>query len=372
MNRVAIITESSNPCRFCEAAGPLLRGSGFDFVFVTVRGRGPSHAALEAHSIPTVALDCWSSRDYPLATLKLARLIRRTRIDIIHSSEPIPGIIGGVAGVLARRGVRIFHRHHCATSGLHARLSRLASRLAHMTMVVSMAAAESAHECDAVPYARIHLAYNGISDLRQVGPAELERLRRSLNIPAGAPIITLVARLRPEKGHYTLFEALPLVRDRLSQTPHLLIVGDGPEGPALRERARLVEPNTIHFVGHQEDVAPWFALADIVAMPSYSEPFGLVAVEAMACSKPLVASHVGGLSEVVEDGVSGLLVPPRDPEALAAGILQVLGSPDLAAALSTSGYRRFRERFTLESMIRAWSTCYDDALKLSRDPVNNR
>jgi glycosyltransferase involved in cell wall biosynthesis len=170
----------------------------------------------------------------------------------------------------------------------------------------------------------------------------------------------VIAHLRPEKGHRTLLEAMPAVGNAFAAPPHLVVVGSGSEERALKERARTIRDTMVHFVGHQDDVAPWFALADVVAMPSYREPFGISAIEAMAGSRPLVASRVDGLIEVVEDGVSGLLVHPRDAGELASGLLRLLQHPDLAATIAANGYRRFRECFTIDGMVQMWRKCYEE------------
>lgn len=362
--RVLLFTELGVTSRYFEGAAPLLVSLGVDVVVATVRQRGPLHEALEASGIPTLALDCRTSRDYPWAAVRLAREVRRRRIDVIHACEPIPATIGGFAGILARRGRRIFRRQHCSVSGPQLVLSRLGSRIAHLVMANSEASARSAHEEDGVPFSKVRVAYNGIAPLRAVSPQERAASRHDLGIPVDAPVISIVAHLRPGKGHHTLFESMGAVGPALGARPHVVVVGGGPEEGALREAARSA-PAVVHFVGHQKDVAPWFSMADVVAMPTFVEAFGLVAVEALSCARPLVASRVGGLVEIVEDGVSGLLVEPRSPEALAAGLLRVLRSPELAERLGRAGLERSR-LFSMESMVDGWRACYEDVLASGR------
>jgi glycosyltransferase involved in cell wall biosynthesis len=118
-------------------------------------------------------------------------------------------------------------------------------------------------------------------------------------------------------------------------------------------------------MGFQKDLSSWFALADVVVMPSLFEAFGLVAVEAFAASRPLVASDVGGLREVVRDG-SGTLVPPGEPRALAQAVIEVLSSPQKALTMATAGYRRFERHFTVDAMVKGWTEFYDHALRRSQ------
>lgn len=378
--RVLILSEQGvGGNRWWADSIPLLASTGVEVFSVMVREPGALLAnyerevlneELRLQGIATRSLDCRTSRDYPRAMLRLASWIRRERIDIIHCNEPIPAVIGGVAGLFARRGVRIFHRHHTGVDDRKQELiSRTGARLAQLVMAISQAAANHAHEHEDVPTSRIRIAYNGVREMRAVGADEARALRERLGIVEGDPVILIVARMRPEKGHLMLLDAV----ERAAASPglkrngklHLVIVGSGPEETRIRGRAQEIASTvSIYFAGTQADIAPWFAISDVVAMPSSREPFGLVAIEAMAARRPLVAGKVEGLLEVVEDEESGLLIEPRDVEAWAAALLRVLCSPELAARLAANGYERFRRRFTLEAMVAAWRACYDEALEM--------
>ena len=361
--RVLLFAELGVTSRFWEESVPILVASGVEVVLATLRQRGPLHDALDALGCPTLSLNCRSSRGYPWAAVRLAAEIRRRRIDIVHSCESIPAMVGGFAGLIAGRGRRIFHRQHTVLEGGGPQVvfCRVGSRLAHLVMACSHSSAWHAHEIHGVPWSRIRVAYNGIAPLRLVSREETHTLREQLRIPADSPVISIVAHLRPVKGHRTLLESMPRVASALGRRPHVVIVGSGPDETALRQTAKSVTAAAVHFVGHQEDVALWFSLADVVAMPSYNEPFGLSAVEAMSCTRPLVASRVDGLVEIIEDGVSGLLVEPRDPDALADGLLRVLRDPVLATRLASEGRQRSL-LFTLERMVSSWRACYEEVL----------
>lgn len=357
--RVLLAVELNAPSRFWEGSVPLLRAAGVEVFVVTVRGRGRLHENVEALGAHSLALNSRRSLDYPLVALRLARYIRQHRIDIIQACETIPGSIAGVAGLLARRGVRIFHRVHTIDQGREQRfLSRVSSRLSHLTMAISESSAHYATELDGVPPARVRVAYCGVDQPRSVPAEELAALRRSLGIPQDAPVISMVARLSPEKGHRTLFEAVRLLNKMLPQPPHLVIAGSGAEEEALKAEASTLAPAVAHFVGYQSDIAPWFSVADVVAAPSYQEAFGLSAAEAMACRRVVVGSKVGGLAEVIEDGVSGVLVPPGDAQALADQLFQMLTSPERAARIGEAAFERFRTKFTMEAMVQGWLDCY--------------
>ena len=160
-----------------------------------------------------------------------------------------------------------------------------------------------------------------------------------------------MARLRTEKGHATLLPAVGAAAKRLSRPVHLVIVGSGPVESDFKALVPDAAPARVHFVGHQDDVAPWYALGDIVAMPSYRDAFPAAAVEAMSAGCTLVASGVGGLLEMIEDGVSGLLVQPKNVPALADAILKVSSDPALARSLGDAARNRYMQNFRMETAV---------------------
>ncbi len=163
-------------------------------------------------------------------------------------------------------------------------------------------------------------------------PGDREAARQAVGMSSDASNILFVGRIDPIKGIDVLVDALSGLRTALWQTapPHLWVVGGGtsdPGMPALIERARSLNVfDAISFVGSvpHTDLLPWYRAADVVAVPSFYESFGLVAVEAMASGTPVVASRAGGLAFTITDGVSGFLVPPNDPPALAGALSRVL------------------------------------------------
>ena len=159
----------------------------------------------------------------------------------------------------------------------------------------------------------------------------------------GSQIVGVVARLEPEKGHPTLLEAWPVVL-RAVPDAYLLIVGEGSRRDALEAQARELRiAHRVVFTGRRDDVPAVTAALDVAVLPSYREAQGLTILEAMALSRPVVASNVGGIPEMIEDGVTGLLVPPHDADALAAAIVRLLTGPP------ASGHARPRRATT-------WST----------------
>jgi glycosyltransferase involved in cell wall biosynthesis len=356
--KVLILTELHSRSRIWEGAIPILREEGHAVTMATVQGPGPLHEAAAELGAEPLALGCQSARDYPRGVITLARRLRRAKIDVVHSCEAIPAAIGGIAGTVARSPGRLYHWQHSAAHGRLRKMSRIGARSNHLIMACSMAAADYAVRGEGVPRSRVRVAHNGVVEPRKVTEAEIRDLGGRLGIGPEHPVVVAVSRLRREKGLATLVESIGETEQLLGRRVAVVIVGDGPERGALEALAGRVAPDRVSFVGHQQDVAPWFALADVVAMPSEREAFGFSAVEAMASGRALVASGVGGLVEIVEDGVTGRLVAPGDSSRLAAGLADVLCSPEAAAAMGAAGYERYRSSFTMRSMVSGWLDCY--------------
>jgi glycosyltransferase involved in cell wall biosynthesis len=171
-------------------------------------------------------------------------------------------------------------------------------------------------------------------------------------------VVMLPGVLEPRKGHAVLLAAAT----RLASTaPDLCYVfcGAGDQADALRAAAAPLG-DAVRFAGFQRDMAPCFAAADIVVLPSFKEGLGVAALEAMAARRAVLGSRVGGLAEAIVDGETGLLVPPGDAEALAAGILRLARDPALRARMGAAGHARVRARFTTAHMADGTLACYEN------------
>ena len=216
---------------------------------------------------------------------------------------------------------------------------------------------------DTTPISRI---YNGV-DLERFDEATGgEAIRAEFGIPADAPLAVVVGRLEPEKGHPTLIEAWPVVHHHYTSA-HLLVVGEGSERDRLEGLAAAhlraeVCCNSVHFLGRREDVPQILAAADVVVMPSYREAQGLAIVEALAANRPVIASNVGGIPEMIHSGENGILVPSQDPSALASAIALLFRDRVLAARLANAGHELVHERFCVDDMLRDIESIYELAV----------
>jgi len=208
----------------------------------------------------------------------------------------------------------------------------------------------------------ISRVYNGV-DLERFDEATGgEAIRAELDIPADAPLAVVVGRLEPEKGHPTLIEAWPVVHHHFPSA-HLLVVGEGSERDRLEGLAAAhlraeICCASVHFLGRREDVPQILAAADVVVMPSYREAQGLAIVEALAANRPVIASNVGGIPEMIRSGENGMLVPSQDPSALASAIALLFRDRALATRLAHAGHALVHEKFCVDDMLRDIEAIY--------------
>lgn len=341
---------------------PVLNAQDVEVSLVTLRDRQDLHDRLEQAGYETYALDVRTGRALAWGAARLGRIVRRGRFDLIHSHEVIPASIAGVV-TRTRAMTRVFFRDHTSGSRRLVYASRVAASLNHFTMGPSEAVAHFARVDDRTNPARIKVAPNGVVAPRAVDPQETLRLRRRLSIPDQSGIVVTVARLRPEKGIRILLEAVALLANKRDAECVLVVVGDGPERERLMTVAAGIGGLRAHFVGHQDDVDVWLALADIVAVPSLREAFGLSAVEALAAGCPVVASRVGGLRETVEPGRTGTLVEPGDAGALAQAIADLLVEPAKREKMGATARQTYQARFTLAAQADRWRRCWAEMTK---------
>lgn len=204
--------------------------------------------------------------------------------------------------------------------------------------------------------ARVSVIYNGVDAdaCASAPPAELA-------LPAGALAIGYVGRIEPSKGLAELADAWPRVAAAFPGA-HLVIVGRGTFEAELR--ARLAGQRVL-FTGHRADLASVMAALDLLVLPSYSEGVPNVVMEAMAASKAVLATAVSGVPELVVDGQTGLLIPPRDADALAAGLVRLGGDAALRARMGFAGMARVRGHFTLERMVDAYEGLLTEVVEMA-------
>ncbi len=204
----------------------------------------------------------------------------------------------------------------------------------------------------------------GLPAPRTVGADEIAAFRAKCGVEGDATLVLCVARLDAQKDHATLIRAMPQVTAR--RDARLVLLGRGPMDAELRALAAATPGSNVVFAGFVDDPAPAFAAADVVALPSKWEGLGLALVEAAQHGRPVVATRVGGIPEVVVDGVTGLLVAPGDEDALAAAITRVLDDRELGARLGDAARTRAAMLFSVERYATDVEELYARLLRESR------
>jgi glycosyltransferase involved in cell wall biosynthesis len=200
--------------------------------------------------------------------------------------------------------------------------------------------------------ARVRRVYHGLEtpDTRDLD-REGQLIRRDLGLRVDDFLVGNVGRLAPQKGQRHLIAAMPLLLERVPNA-HALIAGGGDLEDYLRDLAtEMGVAQRVHVLGSRRDVPAIMHALDAFAMPSIWEGFGLVLLEAMAAARPIVASRVATIPEVVADGETGLLVPAGDPQALADALATFARAPDLARRMGQAGRERLRRQFTVDKMV---------------------
>lgn len=309
---------------------------------------------------------------YPLTALRLAALLRRQRIDVVHAHHYEPCLIAAVATLLRPRSRLVVGRHYSDAIYLHTRglrrrlmlgLEQLVTRRAFRVIAPSRRIAELLVEHQGVPATKVAVIPYGFDPAKyeRVEPQTVEALRQTLELN-GCFTIATFGRLYDDKGHRFLLDALPEV---LGAVPTLrcLIVGDGAERAALERRVdELGLRKVVTFLGWRHDVPALMASVDVVVQPSLQEAFSQSMAEALLMGRPLVITDVSGASELVPDDSVGTVVPCRDPVALARAVIALEKDPQRRAAVAEAARRHARRNFTIEAAVTRHASVYRDAM----------
>jgi glycosyltransferase involved in cell wall biosynthesis len=290
----------------------------------------------------------------------LISLLRRERVDILHAHKFGSNVWASLIGSVARTPVVIAHEHTWSYQGRPARklLDRyLIAPRVDAFVAVSREDRRRMIEVEGIDPAKIRFIPNGIAM-----PPDQEHgdLREELGIGEDDPVIGAVSRLRAQKAYDVLLRASATLRQRFPRL-RVLIAGEGEERPrleALIEELGLA--STVSLLGHRPDVPALLEILDIAVSSSDFEGSPLSVMEYMAAGKAVVATRVGGVPDLIEHGVHGLLVERRDPDALAAAVGELLGDPGRAAAMGARARQRRREEFDIEVTVRRVEALYEE------------
>ena len=297
------------------------------------------------------------------ALFKLVRLLRKERIAILHCylfrANFLGRIAGRVAGVpIIISSIRTIERE----KRYQLLLDRMTSFMVDRYVAVSQAVKDFSVD-HGIPAKKCVVIYNGVDLTTRGSRTECVKLREELKITSYDHILLTIGRLRAEKGYGVLLRSLMRMREKVPSLK-LLMVGKGEEELHLKrysQQHRL--DDLIVFMGEREHVGKLLSLADIVVLSSLWEGMPNVLLEAMAAGKPVVATQVGGVPEVVVQGETGILVPPGDADALAHALIELLQDREKAQRMGSAGRVRAERHFDVRSMVENTEKVYRELLQ---------
>ena len=343
----------------------------FAFETAVLCGEGELVPIFRSAGIPLHLLKARSRFD-PLALGRLVRLLRKRQYDVLHSHLFRADIYGGLAvAQLGRtRPYLVSTRHnddrfflnpfvgivHYLLSARQDMIIAISDHVAHFTIATGVRSPS-----------KVRRVYHGLGppDTREL-EREGQRIRGELGVRPADFLVGNVGRLAPQKGQRHLVAAMPMLLERVP-TAHAVIAGGGDLEPYLRELADDVGvAERVHVLGPRRDVPALMHALDAFAMPSIWEGFGIVLLEAMAAGKPVVASRVATIPEVVVDGETGLLVPAGEAAALAEALASLALDPDLARRMGEAGRARLQRHFSVEKMVGDTELLYRELVEEAR------
>jgi glycosyltransferase involved in cell wall biosynthesis len=347
---------------------------------------------LEALGVPVDAIagTAGSLRVHPLHTpralaemaasaIQVRRLADRHHVDLVHANSIRAGLVLGLSRVRAPRRATVVHVRDCLPPGA---LSSATMRLiaATATIVVANSRYTARSVLELAPGANVEVVHNPV-DVERWDPARIDRgAARARLGRAGerSVLLGVLAQLSPWKGQDTAIEVLRLLREE-GIDAHLLLIGSAKftaratrfdnEAYLAGLRARVAQlglEDRVSWLGEREDAPEIVRALDVLLLPSLEEPFGRALIEAMALEVPVLATSVGGPTEIVSDGQDGYLLPPREPGAWAQAVRQIVERPDRGRELGSAGRRRVLASFTAERHATAMLELYARALTRSQ------
>lgn len=300
----------------------------------------------------------------PVNIFRLRKEISHLNPDIIHTHTYFSNTIGRLAAIFPKHAKIITHVHNTYMEYCrrHIYIERILSCFSDKIICCSNAVKDFVVHTEKISPEKVIVIYNGVPEPTRTNPEKLYTLKRSLGINETARVVVCVAKLMAQKGHRFLIQAIPDVVKKFKNIK-FLIVGEGALRPSLeKEVDRLNVRPFVDFLGRRSDVPDLLQISDIFLQPSIYEGLSIATIEAMSYGLPVIASNVGGIREIVDNGRNGILIPSRDSQRLTEAIVNLLNNP--------SETQRFREpaketaiRFSLTNMIRSIEQVYYEGMR---------
>lgn len=307
-----------------------------------------------------------------LALISLFLFIKKGKYDIIHCHTSKGGFIGRFAARLAGSKIIIYSPHGDVFKGyfnnmvtnIFIMFERFAAPFTDNIITLSKKGAERFLEHGIGTRQQLKYIYNGIDIIsyKRTKTTRAEK-RIELGLDKDDFVCATVGRLVPVKGHQYLIEAIKKVVNKIPSAKFLFI-GDGELMPDLLTQTKsLGLRKNIFFLGARSDIAEILNCIDIFLLPSLNEGFGIVLVEAMAMKKPVIATNVGGVPEIVVNETTGILLPPKDPEVFSSAIIRLYDTPEISLKMGLAGYNRARRLFDITTTVTEFESLYCDLIK---------
>lgn len=292
--------------------------------------------------------------------LMLARVIKKEKPDLIHLHGFKTGFLGRAAALGFPRTPLVLTVHNYYAYPGQSRIpflifqtmEKVFSHRTNRVITVSEALKKNLTHSLGIQEEKIVKIYNGIQpENYQNNRDGGGQFKAALGLPQGIPLVGTTARLAPQKGLETLLEAARIILDQRDDC-FFLVAGEGPMREKLEDMVNgLALRENVFFLGRINNIAEFLSSLDVFVLPSLTEGLSISLLEALAAKKPVVASRVGGIPEIIIDGVTGSLVPPGDPVSLASRVVEYLEHPERGALMGLQGCRRIEEYFDLEGML---------------------
>jgi glycosyltransferase involved in cell wall biosynthesis len=306
-----------------------------------------------------------------LAFINIYRLIRRIRPHIVHTHTSKAGFLGRLAAYLAGVSIiihtphgHVFHSYYgWVLTNIFIFAEKISSFTTNKIVALTKREKEEHLEVGIASPEKFAIIHSGVMLDDLVNKSiDIKAKKKELGIPPGYNVVGTIGRLVPIKGYKYLISAAKKIVEEFDKTV-FVIVGDGYLKLELEKYAEAIGVRkNIIFTGWRSDSSDILYLFDIFVLPSLNEGMGRVIIEAMALGKPVVASSVGGILDLIEDGGNGILVPPRDSDALGKAILQLIRNKDLAEALGNNGKTMVYPEFDISVMLKKIEGLYESLL----------
>lgn len=360
---------------------PRLRDQGFRPMVYALTHRGSLADVMESEGVPVFTVPGSAKlKSLPsllrkplmllLTSLRLWWLMLRTRPELVHFFLPSAYLIGGLCALAAgmrptlmsRRSRNHYQQRYPLLAPIEHWLHRRMDRVVGNSLkVIADLKSES------IPQDRLRLLYNGIDIERWNAAPDRTEARGELGIGDGVLVLIMVANLIPYKGHADLLQALGKVRERMPDDWLLLCVGrdQGIRHRLERQAKSIGIADQVRFLGQREDAERLFAAADIGLLVSHEEGFSNSLLEAMACGLPMIVTDVGGNDEVVEEGVSGFVVPSRSPKDLGEAIVRLASHPE-RRTMGSRGQERIRRDYSIDRCVAQYRALYEELIGVGK------